>query len=90
MQAPDNKPGNCYVSVVRGDGDWRPLVGPFRNDHAAALAMVDKARAKAEELDPRAAWYSFGTVRVDLVAYAPAGMLNKFFPEAFQPMKEAA
>lgn len=78
-QQPDTKPGNYYVSVARGAGDWRPLVGPFRNDHAGALAMVDKARAKAEQLDPKAVWYSFGTVRLDLDVDGPVGILNQEF-----------
>lgn len=79
-QSPDTKPGAYYVSVMRGDGAWRPMVGPFIDNHAAALALVDKARAKAESLDPRAVWYSFGTVRVDSDA-PPAGILNQFFSQ---------
>jgi hypothetical protein len=89
MQQPDNKPGNYYVSVMRDGASWRPLLGPFENDHAAALGWVDAVRKKAEDLDPRACWYSFGTVRLEPDAAAPAGMLNKFFPEAFN-LKEAA
>lgn len=89
-QQPDNKPGNYYVSVRKDSGDWRVLLGPFPNDHAAALAWVDPARRKAEELDPRACWYSYGTVRLEPDAALPNGALNRFFPEAFQPMKEAA
>ena len=50
-QAPDNQPGNYYVSVIDGKRVGR-LLGPFENDHAGALAMVDKVRVKAEELDP--------------------------------------
>lgn len=77
-QAADSKPGNYYVSVVDGARVGR-LVGPFENDHAGALAMVDKARAKAQELDPRACWYAFGTVRVDLDVPPKAGVLNSYF-----------
>lgn len=82
-QAPDNKPGAYYVSVRRGASDWRPLVGPFINNHAAALALVDRAQAKAMDMDPRACWYYFGTVRIDIEPdkAPPAGILNKFFAE---------
>jgi hypothetical protein len=80
MQMPDSKPGAYYVSVVRG-ADWRPLLGPFLNDHAKALSLVDAARAKSEELDVKSCWYSFGTVRVDVSEgeIAPAGILNSYF-----------
>jgi hypothetical protein len=64
-QAPDSKPGFYYVSVVRGKADYRLLRGPFVNDHAAALAAVDAARFRAYDLDPRAAFYAYGTVRFD-------------------------
>lgn len=60
-QQPDIKPGNYYVSVRRDDGDFRLLVGPFPNDHASALAVVDRATKVATDLDPRAWWYSYGT-----------------------------
>ena len=86
-QQPDSKPGAYYVSVIRGDGDWRPLLGPFINDHAKALALVDKARAKAEELDARAVWYSFGTVRVPLsepAEFKRPGIITGYFKEELQ------
>lgn len=80
MQTPDTKPGEYYVSVVDGPRASR-LLGPFTNDHAAALAMVDKVREKAEEIDPRAAFYAFGTCRIDGDGRVPvrAGVLNRFF-----------
>lgn len=74
-QNPDSKPGFYYVSVVRGANDYRLLRGPFVNDHAGALAAVDAARFRAYDLDPRAAWYSYGTVRVD--KNAGPGILDK-------------
>lgn len=79
-QAPDTKPGAYYVTVVDGARVGR-LLGPFVNDHAGALAMVDAARRRAEELDPRACWYSFGTARADIsggVLPRP-GVLNAHF-----------
>jgi hypothetical protein len=74
-QQPDTQPGNYYVSVRRDDGDFRCLVGPFRDDHAAALALVDKARTVAETVDPKAAWYSYGTLRT-AYDYDKPGVLN--------------
>jgi hypothetical protein len=71
----DTKPGNYYVSVRRDDGDFRCLVGPFRDDHPAAIALVDKARAVAEQLDPKAVWYAFGTLRT-AYDYDKPGILN--------------
>lgn len=63
-QAPDAAPGNYYVSI-RDGGRYGLLAGPFRNDHAGALAMVDRARAVAHEVNYReAVWASFGTCRM--------------------------
>lgn len=76
-QQPDNKPGAYYVTVVDGKRFGR-LLGPFVNDHAKALSLVDQARAKAEEMDPRACWYSFGTARYPEDDAKP-GVLNRFF-----------
>lgn len=79
-QQPDTKPGMYYVSVMDGARTGR-LLGPFENDHAGALAMVDKVRDKAQELDPRAAFYAFGTIRLSGDDSVPirAGLLNKYF-----------
>ncbi len=74
-QIPDSKPGFYYVSVVRGANDYRLLRGPFVNDHAGALAAVDAAGFRAYDLDPRAAWYAYGTVRMD--SDAGPGILDK-------------
>lgn len=80
-QTPDTKPGNYYVSVRRDDGDFRCLLGPYRDDHKAALAMVDEARKVAEELDPKAFWYSYGTLRTEY-SYSKPGILNDRMPSA--------
>lgn len=64
-QAPDDKPGDYFVSCVNG-GRYALLSGPYRNDHAAALADVDRCRKLAEAADPRAVFYAFGTVRLEL------------------------
>src|SRR3546814_18586392 len=73
-QTPDTKPGNYYVSIVRGK-DHRLLAGPFVNNHAGALAMVDAARDLAHEIDPRTCFDAFGTCRVDGY-YDKPGILN--------------
>lgn len=74
-QIPDTKPGFYYVSVVRGERDYRLLRGPFVNDHAGALAAVEAARFRSYDLDPRAAFYSYGTCRQD--GDAGPGILDK-------------
>lgn len=45
-----------------------------------ALALVPAVTAKANELDPRAAWYSFGTARLPDDDSVPIrfGSLNRF------------
>lgn len=76
MQKPDTKPGNYYVSAVRDDGRHSMLVGPFRDDHAKALSLVDAATAAANKVDPRAPWYSYGTCRTEY-DYDRPGVLNE-------------
>lgn len=78
---PDNKPGAYYVTVYDGKRYGR-LLGPFINDHAKALSLVDAARDKAHTVDPRAPFYSYGTARYPLECATP-GRLNDFFPEVF-------
>lgn len=80
QQAPDTKPGAYYVTVIDGPRHGR-LLGPFFNDHAAALALVDAARAKAEEMDPKEIWYAYGTARFPDDDSVPLrfGVLNGHF-----------
>lgn len=77
-QKPDTKPGDYYVTAVDGQRVAR-LLGPFRNNHAAALAMVDRVREHAYQLDPRSHWYAFGTARWDTDETKPVktGVLNR-------------
>ena len=72
-QPPDDRPGNYYVTAIDGERHAF-LLGPYQDDHATALAMVDEARRIAQELDPRAFWYAYGTARV--TGYAKPGILN--------------
>ena len=62
-----------YVSVVRAS-DYRLLAGPFPT-HQEALAWVDRAKAVAATLDPKAHWYGYGTVAM-APGYQKPGMLN--------------
>jgi hypothetical protein len=81
MQIPDTKPGFYYVSVYRCNnnagvgGQFRLLLGPFVNDHAAAIAAVEATKNRACEIDPRLEWDAFGTVRCD-IDQGP-GIINK-------------
>jgi hypothetical protein len=63
FQEPDIKAGYYYVSCRRDDGKTLFLAGPFRDDHAAALALVDQCSMIAEQYDQFAFWYSYGTAR---------------------------
>ncbi len=74
-QQPDTKPGNYYVTVRKECGDFRCLAGPFRDDHAGALAMVDRARELACQVDHWACFYAFGTARLEY-SYSRPGLLN--------------
>ena len=78
VQTPDIKPGLYYVSAVRSGGrQWWPLLGPFPDDHSAAIRKVDAVRKLACELDPRGCWYAYGTVRIEHQENPPQGALNK-------------
>lgn len=76
-QAPDTAPGPYYVSVIRPEkpSDPRLLAGPYAL-HAAALADVAKATDIATDLDPKASFYAFGTIRMRS-GYDTPGILNK-------------
>lgn len=76
-QSPDPRPGNYYVSVIDG-GRTALLLGPFQT-HQEALDHVEPVRAKGGELDPRAAFYAFGTARLPDDGIAIGGNLNKHF-----------
>ena len=65
--------GNYYVSVLDGTRIGL-LAGPFHL-HRIALEWVDKAKAKAEEVDNRAFWYAYGTISMK-DGYSKPGVLN--------------
>lgn len=73
-QIPDTRPGNYYVSIVDGP-KYALLLGPFVDDHQAALDAVQSVRDKAFELNPAQATFAgFGTCRVS--DYSKPGALN--------------
>lgn len=76
-QQPDTKPGEYYVTAADGGRMWR-FLGPFTDNHRAALDMVDAVRTKASDLDPRAFWCAYGTARFESGDNRP-GTLNQFF-----------
>lgn len=80
MQTPDTQPCAYYVTAT-DSGRYVRLLGPFFNDHAGALAMVDQVREVAIDLDPRAHWYAFGTARIPGDDSVPIryGSLNRHF-----------
>ena len=80
-QTADTREGAYYVTVIDGDKSAK-LLGPFINDHQAALDMVDAVMQKALELFPSPAqWAAFGTCRFpsDDSVVVRAGSFNKYF-----------
>lgn len=71
---PSPVPGNYYVSAVDGP-KFALLAGPYTS-HAQALDMVPTVTEIAMQLDPKAAFYGFGTCRTH-DAYNREGILNK-------------
>ena len=80
-QEPDPRPGHYYVSCL-ADSKYGLLLGPF-STHKEALDHVVRVQMKAEVLDPRAVWWSFGTART-ADDHPKPGLLNRFFPELFE------
>ncbi|PNE59667.1 hypothetical protein A8H39_00515 [Paraburkholderia fungorum] len=84
-QQPDTKRDLYYVSAMNETGQkWVPLLGPFPDDHAAALGKVDDVRTLACDLDPRGVWWSYGTARIDHRDAPPQGRLNAHFAAVHQ------
>jgi|SRR5882724_7917459 hypothetical protein len=65
---------NYYVSVRDGPR-FDLLAGPF-DDHAIALAWVDRATAAANDVWPWSHFYAFGTVAMQST-YDKPGKLNE-------------
>ena len=64
---------NYYVSVT-DDSRYALLAGPF-DTHAEACGWVNRARDEACRVDPRAAFYAFGTSATK-PEYLKPGILN--------------
>lgn len=85
-QQPDTQPGAYYVTaadVVSNAGHVGAvylMLGPFPNDHAAALACVEAVQRICNELDGTGkAWFlSYGTARYP-VGFNKPGRLNVHF-----------
>ena len=73
-QQPNQEPGNYYVTA-RDAGKTFPMAGPFVNDHAGALAAVRSVREAACNIDGRACFMAWGTVRAP-DDYTKPGRLN--------------
>ncbi len=74
-QTPDTAPGFYYVTMRDDAGRTALLAGPFRDDHARALAMVGAASMKAADVRPQYWFNAFGTVRSE--TDLGEGKLNK-------------
>ncbi len=73
-QQPDTQPGHYYVTA-HDAGKTYPMAGPFVNDHAGALAAVRRIREAACNIDGRACFMAWGTVRAP-DTYTKPGRLN--------------
>lgn len=62
-----------YVSAIDGPR-YSFLAGPF-DTHKEALGLVDVARRKADEVDPRAWFCAYGTAQAP-EGYDKPGILN--------------
>lgn len=68
-----------YVTMKR-DTRTAWLLGPFA-EHQNALAAVDAARKKANEVDPRSFWDAFGTSSIESEKPLPPGKFNSDLAE---------
>lgn len=75
-QKPDARPGNYYVTAYDAGKTWL-MAGPFVNDHTAALAAVRAVKDAACDIDGRACFMGWGTVRAP-ESHTKPGPLNSF------------
>jgi len=62
-QEPDTQPGSYYVSAADGDRIWL-MLGPFENDHKAALEAVKAVKDYCVKREPYSYFYAWGTCRL--------------------------
>lgn len=81
----DDRPGSYYVSALH-DGQYFPMLGPLPS-HQEALDKVEIVRLFAGQVDPRAVFTAFGTVRVEETEgqALPQGRLNEYWPLEYVP-----
>ena len=72
---PHTERRDYYVTLRRGT-KTAFLAGPFQT-HTEALAWVDRATDRANEVDPFAWFDAFGTASLPFKASNPVGKLNK-------------
>lgn len=78
-QQPDDKRGAYYVSAISHTDRVALVLGPFIDDHAAALERVDEVRRYCTRAYSDTAFARFGTCRLDLAPTLPTGKLNDRF-----------
>ena len=71
----DIKIGDYYVSIINGTSTCLAL-GPFPDNHTAALARVDEVNDYVSEHYPGGWFYAYGTLRVIDGDHRP-GTLNE-------------
>lgn len=77
----DGKPGHYYVSIIDRHGRTCLALGPFtqlkpgQTAHAQALGLTRKVRHHVRNYT-EAAWWRYGTCRLDLCSKPPRGKLN--------------
>lgn len=82
---PDPRPGNYFVTMLRDDGSYLPLLGPLPT-HQEALDRVTITQLYAGQLDSRAVWASFGTCRMEPQGHDQIkGVLNSHWPLEYVP-----
>lgn len=73
----DPRPGYYYCTVIDGS-NYALLAGPYES-HQEAIDNLPTVKRVALKTDARAAFYAFGTARLELdeTRIRPAGVLNE-------------
>ena len=77
---PEAGPGGAFYVSVRSGDRAGCLAGPYAT-HPEALAVVDLVRAMAEQADPRAVFYGFGTCQAPDTARPFFGLVRRMEPQ---------
>ena len=65
-----------YVTVIDDNGLTYRMRGPFASHQAALDAVIPASRA-ADTIDPRTAFWSWGTCKLEMANTLPLGRLDK-------------